>query len=312
VAGHSELRLKAADGTEIFIRDWLVPGARHGVVIMHGLGEHSGRYEDVARFFNELGWSVRAFDHRGHGKSGGPRGDTTDNDAILSDAKRVFDDFAKKVGAPPVLLGHSMGGLFAARFATGGMANLGGLILSSPALKLPLSGVQRFLLRALHALAPGWGAPNGLKTRYLSHDPAVEKAYLADPLVHGKISARLLACMLDAIDFSHAAAPGVAVPTLMVVAGDDRLVDASGSDAFFGRLRKTELNRLHCYDGFYHEIFNETGKSRVLDDMQAWLRQLEALQEQRVLEAAAEAGKPPGGQDTAQDKEQGLQERAPA
>lgn len=308
MAGQNELRLKAADGTEIFVRDWLVPGAKHGVVIMHGLGEHCGRYAHVARFFNELGWSVRAFDHRGHGKSGGPRGDTTDNDAILSDAKRVFDDFAKKIGTPPVLLGHSMGGLFAARFATGGMANLGGLILSSPALRLPLSGAQRFLLKALHSLAPGFGAPNGLKTRYLSHDPAIEKAYLADPLVHGKISARLLTCMLDAIDFSHAAAAGVAVPTLMVVAGDDRLVDASGSDAFFGRLRKTDMNRLHRYDGFYHEIFNETGKSQVLDDVRTWLRQLEALEEQKILEAAAKAGTPP----KEHDKEPGLEERAPA
>lgn len=270
-----EQRLKAADGTELYVRDWLMTGARRGVVIMHGLGEHCGRYAHVARFFNELGWSVRAFDHRGHGRSGGPRGDTPDNDVILSDTKRVFDDFAKKFDSPPVLLGHSMGGLFAARFATGGMAPLGGLILSSPALRLPLSGVQRLLLKGLYAMAPGFGAPNGLKTRYLSHDPAVEQAYLADSMVHGKISARLLTAMQDAIDFSHAAAPALAVPTLMVVAGDDRLVDASGSDAFFARLRKSDMNRLHRYDGYYHEIFNETGKARVFDDMRAWLAQLE-------------------------------------
>ncbi|NEX63839.1 alpha/beta hydrolase [Noviherbaspirillum sp. 17J57-3] len=244
---------------------------------MHGLGEHGGRYAHVARFFNALGWSVRAHDHRGHGRSGGPRGDTPDNDAILSDAKRVFDDFASRLGQAPVLFGHSMGGLFAARYATGGMSPLGGLILSSPALRVRLSGVQRALHGMMQKLAPGFGAPNGVKARYLSHDPAIEKAYRADPLVHGRISARLLTCMLDAIDFSHAAAPTVAVPTLMVVAGDDRLVDAAGSQAFFSRLRKSDMNRLHCYQDFYHEIFNEKGKERVFDDVLAWVRGLEQV-----------------------------------
>ena len=112
--------------------------------------------------------------------------------------------------------------------------------------------------------------PNGLQTRYLSHDPAVEAAYKQDPLVHGKISARLLRGMLDAIEFAQARAPMLDIPTLMLVAGDDRLVDANGSRAFFPKVAP-ELGTLRVYDDLYHEIFNERGAERVFDDTHAWL-----------------------------------------
>lgn len=265
-----ELQLTAADGTALSVRDWDGAGHRRGVLLMHGLGEHGGRYAHVARFFDDCGWAVRSYDHRGHGRSGGARGDTPDNDAILHDAKLVFDDFAQRFEAPPLLLGHSMGGLFAARFACERMSPISGLILSSPALAIPLSGGQKFLLKTLGAIAPGLGVPNGLQTRYLSHDPAIEKAYIDDPLVHAKITPRLLRAMLHAIDVSHRQAATLDVPALLVVAGDDRLVDPAGSDAFFKRL-PAGLGTLHRYPDYYHEIFNEVGAARVFDDMRAWL-----------------------------------------
>lgn len=237
---------------------------------MHGLGEHCGRHAHVARFFNECGWSVRTYDHRGHGLSGGRRGYVPDDEAVLRDAKLVFDDFARRFDTPPLLLGHSMGGLIAARFATAGVSPIGGLILSSPALAIPMTGGQKLLLKTLSALAPGLAVSNGLQTRYLSHDPAVEAAYKKDPLVHGKITPRLLNFMLRAIAFSQAQASVLAVPTLLVVAGDDRLVDASGSDAFLARL-KPGIGTMHRYADYYHEIFNEVGAARVFDDIRAWL-----------------------------------------
>jgi alpha-beta hydrolase superfamily lysophospholipase len=273
VAAPRELQLKAADGTALFVADW---PAEHdtgrGVMIMHGLGEHCGRYAHVARFFNDCGYTVRTYDHRGHGRSAGPRGDTPGNEAILRDAKIVFDDFAKRCATPPLLLGHSMGGLFAARFATGVLSPLGGLILSSPALAIPLSVPQKFLLKTLGAIAPGLAVPNGLQTRYLSHDPAVEAAYVKDPLVHAKITPRLLHSMLAAIAFCHANASGLVTPTLMVVAGDDHLVDASGSAAFHGRL-KPGVAVMHRYDDYYHELFNEVGAAKVFEDVRSWLKE---------------------------------------
>lgn len=286
-----EFQLAAADGTLLYVADSpgdVSPGDaspsnrphanRRGVVLMHGLGEHCGRYPHVVRFFNEGGWSVRCYDHRGHGRSGGARGDQPDSEAILRDAKMVVDDFALQFDTPPLLLGHSMGGLWAARFATAALSPLCGLILSSPALAVPLSGPQKMLLKALGLITPGLAVPNGLQTRYLSHDPAVEVAYNKDPLVHGKITPRLLNGMLSAVEYAQSHASSLAIPTLMIVAGDDHLVDASGSDAFFAGL-KPGIGTMHRYAGYYHEIFNEVNAARVFEDVRSWLqaRQMEGF-----------------------------------
>ncbi len=267
------LRLQVADGTALFVTDSLVEHTgteRRGVVLMHGLGEHSGRYPHVVRFFNEAGWSVRTFDHRGHGRSGGKPGDVPDGEALLRDAKIVIDDFARQLGTAPLLFGHSMGGLFAARFATAAMSPLRGVILSSPALALWISAPQKILLKILSAIAPGLAISNGLETRYLSHDPALVTAYENDTLVHPKISARLLNGMFNAINFSHAHAAALAIPTLVLAAGDDHLVDPAGSKAFFAQL-PPGIGTMHWYQDFYHEIFNELDAQKVFNDLRAWL-----------------------------------------
>jgi len=269
----SQRTLNAADGTALFVTDWLPeqPAGR-GIVLMHGLGEHSGRYQHVAQFFNELGFAVRGYDHRGHGRSGGPRGDVPDNDRMLDDAELVIGDFAKQY-PQPILLGHSMGGLMAARFAVEQRLPLSALILSSPALALPISGPQKLLAKLLAALAPGLAIPNGLQRRYLSHDGKVVEAYEKDPLVHPKISARLLRCMLASIAIADAKAPDFHLPTLMVVAGDDHLVDARGSQRFFDLLPRG-VATLHIYPQLYHELFNELEARQVFDDVRGWLQQI--------------------------------------
>lgn len=280
-----EVSLSATDGTPLFVADWPTgsPAATgEGVLLMHGLGEHSGRYAHVARFFNECGFSVRAYDHRGHGRSGGARGDVPDAETLLQDARIAVDDFAQELSAAPLLLGHSMGGLFAAYYATRALSPLRGLILSSPALRITLSGAQKLLLQLLGAFAPGFGIPNGLESRYLSHRQEVVDAYAADPLVHSKISARLLRAMLEAIEFAQGQASTLKVDTLLLVAGDDHLVDASGSDAFFERLAPG-VGAMHTYTGYYHELFNEAEAGRVFDDLRAWLGGLQARERGEIL-----------------------------
>lgn len=267
----SSHQLTTADGTSLHVSDYLLPisEVRGSIVLLHGLGEHSGRYRQLAQFFNHCGLSVRCYDHRGHGRSEGARGDVRNGDPLLQDAQIVFDNFAAQFRQPPFLFGHSMGGLFAARHALSGRSRLRGLILSSPALALRLSGMQRFLLTAMHTLAPRIGVPNGLQPRYLSHQRAVVEAYLADPLVHNKISARLLMSMLGAVDYCHAHAGELSVPTLMLVAGDDRLVDAEGSERFCAAAPAGMVQLLR-YEGFYHELFNEPDAARPLADVRAW------------------------------------------
>jgi len=265
--------LVAADATKIFVRDWPVEAASAGVVLMHGLGEHCGRYAHVARFFNQQGYAVRSYDHRGHGRSDGRRGDVPAADTLIEDARLVVEDFARERDTPPLLVGHSMGGLYAACYATCGVSPLSGLILSSPALAIRLSGAQRVLLRLLEAMAPGLGIANGLDVRYLSHRQDVIDAYTSDPLVHRKISARLLKSMQAAVEFSQSHAPALKSRTLLLVAGEDRLVDASGSAAFHAKLAPG-VGSLRAYASFYHEIFNEVDAERVFADIRTWLDEL--------------------------------------
>jgi alpha-beta hydrolase superfamily lysophospholipase len=271
----TEFKMHTADGTTLFVRDWPLPNApetRDGVVIMHGLGEHCGRYAHVARFFNALGFAVRTYDHRGHGQSDGAHGDVPDHEALLRDARLVINDFTKQLQAPPILLGHSMGGLFAARFATAGLAPLRGLILSSPALAVRFSGFHSFMLKVASFLCPGIGIPNGTLTRYLSHDEEVLLAYANDALVHPKISTRLLNSMFKAMVYTHDHAPQLSIPVLLLVAEDDHLVEPLGSRRFSARLSPALATSIY-YDGFYHEIFNEPDAERVFDDVRIWLEQ---------------------------------------
>ncbi|AIY39785.1 Lysophospholipase [Collimonas arenae] len=291
-----EQQLSSDDGISLFVTDWpLAPGepVTGSILLMHGLGEHSGRYAHVIRFFNRCGLLVRSYDHRGHGRSGGRRGDIPDDNALLRDAKLVLDDFSQQQGLihpelanhTPLLFGHSMGGLFAARFAVANMAPLRGLILSSPALALYMSGFQHGLLKLMSMLAPGLPAPNGLDVHLLSHDLTVAKAYSRDPLVHNKISPRMLNSMLHAGAFAINHAPTLAIPTLMVIAGADRIINPEGSRRFFAALRP-EIGTLRDYEGMYHEIFNEIGAERVFADVRRWLDGQHMLQSLSATQAA--------------------------
>ena len=148
MASTRESRLTVSDGTELFIRDWIAAGpgehaAQPCIVILHGLGEHCGRYRHIAQFLNSCGFSVRTYDHRGHGQSGGARADIPDALALIHDAEMLINDFSRQCQTAPVLFGHSMGGLFAAHIATAALMPLRGLILSSPALALRLTADRK-------------------------------------------------------------------------------------------------------------------------------------------------------------------------
>lgn len=269
--------IDAADGTRLFCRDWLVPGATAAVQMVHGLGEHGGRYAALAQLFNEAGMSVRICDHRGHGNSGGRQGSLIQADDLLHDLKQSFDDFSRRTQCTPLLFGHSMGGLVAARFATGGYSPVRALVLSSPALALDLSGWQRLLLKVSSAIAPGLALPTALPASRISHDPHQVLAYRRDPLNHGKIAPRMLNFMLDAMHQVARDAAQFTRPVLLQVAGDDAFVAPRGSRAFFDALPGPQKT-LHWYGAAYHEIFNEEVglREQVMHDLRAWLAQLPA------------------------------------
>jgi alpha-beta hydrolase superfamily lysophospholipase len=268
-------------GADLFVRGWPVPDGvprRGAILIVHGLGEHSGRYAQLAGRLAALGLDVRAYDHSGHGESPGVRGGIAHPDALLDDLRETFDALAETGRAAgdrsaPFLLGHSMGGAIAARAATGGWVVPRGLILSSPALRTPPIGrAQAALLAVARRIAPDRGFPNRLPVDRLSHDPAQVEAYRRDGLVHDRISPRLYDFLVDAGAAARRDAAGFMTPTLLVVAGEDRLVDVRGAHEFAAALPEG-VGTLHAYDGLYHELFNERepDRTRVIDDVAAWL-----------------------------------------
>jgi alpha-beta hydrolase superfamily lysophospholipase/RimJ/RimL family protein N-acetyltransferase len=265
------------DGVQLHVRDVDPPAGtprRGSVLIVHGLGEHSGRYAHVAGALAALGLRVRAYDHRGHGRSGGPRGGIPHADALLDDLRLVFDGLAAEAPGepPPFLLGHSMGGTVAARATAGGWVAPRGLILSSPALAAPVSRAQRLLAAVARRTMPDRAVPNGLPVDGLSREPATVAEYRADPDVHDRISTRLFDFIVDAGAATRADAGRIAVPTLLLVAGQDRLVDPAGSREFAAALADG-IGTVHVYEDLFHEVFNEraSDRERVLGDLTAWV-----------------------------------------
>ncbi|MEO6972707.1 MAG: lysophospholipase [Rhodoferax sp.] len=271
----------AGDGENLALYDWPAHTGfrpRGMVLLVHGLGEHMGRYEKLARRLGSWGFEVRGYDQYGHGESGGPRGGLTCGTRLLDDLGDIVDDTRaglnrrKMAGTRLILLGHSLGGLVAARFVSLKLRPVDALVLSSPALDAGLSGVQKFLVATLPKIAPNLRVGNGLDARYLSHDPAVMAAYRADPRVHDRIAARLALFIADAGRATLMEAPRWNVPTLVMWAGQDKLVNPAGSRAFADAAPKQALTS-KCFDGLYHEIFNEQEPEPVFAVLKAWLDQ---------------------------------------
>ena len=266
-----------SDKTELFVREWLLPDTaekRGSILIIHGLGEHSGRYDELADILNEIGLEVCSYDQRGHGKSGGERGSIPYRDVLLDDAKFVFDNFAKDKAETPFLLGHSMGGGIAASLVARKFIEPRGLVMSSPALMAKPTLIQKMQLNIGGFLTPNLAVANNLAIDFLSHDKQMVEDYKKDSLVHNKITPRLAKFVLDEGKSSIATAKNWTTPTLLLVAGDDRLVDADGAKQFYANLPK-EIAEMHFYENLYHEIFNESRKERekVYNDLKNWLLQ---------------------------------------
>ncbi len=268
--------LTARDGTNLVVMDWpLDKGPVRGVVlIVHGLGEHAWRYDALAQQLNSWGFAVRAYDQYGHGESMGQRGALPSADRLLQDLAEVVDESRVRMHdeTPLIVLGHSMGGLVAARFVSLGMRRLEGLVLSSPVLDPGLSAFQKLLLATLPRLAPNLRVGNGLNPDFISHDPQVVARYKADPLVHDRISARLALFIAQGGPATIAHASQWTLPTLLLFAGDDRLVNPAGSRVF-SKAAPAGVVTTHCFETLFHEIFNEAEPAReqVLAHLKAWL-----------------------------------------
>lgn len=248
------------------------PAAGRGIYLLHGLGEHAARHDALAQWLAERGWTVAAHDHRGHGRSAGKRGVVGSASTLIEDAEFRLGQFAEELGAPPVLFGHSLGGLVAAQVALRNRAPLGGMVLSSPAFALRMKGWQHTLLDLTVNWAPNLRLGNGLDVSKLSHEQAVVDAYREDMLIHDRISARLAHAIDRGGKQAIADAPTLQHRTLLMVAGNDHIVDPAGSRRFADAATPGRL-ALRWYDRAYHEIFNESEDiaTAVRADLDAWL-----------------------------------------
>ncbi len=259
--------------------NWPVVHARKAIMIAHGLGEHGGRYEHVARWFNQHGFAVRIYDHYGHGNSPGARGSLLHANMLLDDLRTQYNAFEAELGFKPLLLGHSMGGLVAAAAVTGKWVQPSGLILSSPALRTWLGKPLHALAWALAHTVPRMPMRRKFPNHKLSHDPAVGQAFLLDPLRHARMTPRLAHFLLGTGNRVLTEVHDLVVPTLLLVAGDDELVDPAGSREF-AAAAPPGMVTLHEFPALYHELFNEPEPYRqeVLAALLTWLTTLPAME----------------------------------
>lgn len=261
-------------GSTLFVQSWLPEAPPRSVLVLaHGYAEHLGRYDHFAEAANKQGFAVYALDHWGHGRSDGTRGFVpsfsvfTDGlDALLSHAKTDYPSL------PFGLVGHSMGGLIAAHQLLAHQNAYQAALLSGPAVQpgTPPSALTRLIGRALSSLIPKAGLIQ-LDAQGVSRDPDVVAAYLADPLVYkGKMSARLAAEMLDAMQTLGEAASAIRLPLLVMHGSNDTLAAPEGGRALVDAA-SSAIKEYRLLDGLFHEIFNEPEKDMVINQALAWL-----------------------------------------
>jgi alpha-beta hydrolase superfamily lysophospholipase len=271
---HRDGHFDGAGGVQIYWQAWLPEtGPRACIALSHGASEHSGRYEWTASKLVEAGYAVYALDHRGHGKSDGPRAviDRMDN-AVADVGKLIELAAAEHPGtARAMLLGHSMGGCIALAFATRRQDELSALILSAPVAVLETaSPVQRIAGHVLSVIAPRLGV-FPIDSSTVSRDPAVVAAYDADPLNHhGKLPARTVHELAIEVSRFPESVKSLTLPLLVMVGTGDRLVAPAGSELVYETAPSADKT-IERYDGLYHELVHEPEREQVLADLTGWL-----------------------------------------
>jgi alpha-beta hydrolase superfamily lysophospholipase len=259
----------------LFYRLWVpTTPVRAVLMICHGLGEHSGRYQRLAEFILPHGFAVAALDLPGHGKSAGRRAYIDDFDEHADALRRFHAQLIERFSALPFfLLGHSMGGLVAAGYLPAGQGQLRGAILSGACLKIDgePAGLMRTLLSLLSRCLPRMGVLK-LDSAAISRDPAEVAAYEVDPLVfRGKVPARSLMAMFTAMNRVRQLAAQVTLPMLILHGGQDRLTASQGSRDYQQGLSSAD-SVLTIYSGLFHEIINEPEREQVMQDILDWLQ----------------------------------------
>ena len=271
-----ESKWEGNDGITFFMQGWEPDTDPKALIaLVHGLGEHTGRYTHVGNVMADAGYAMAGFDLRGHGKSGGARGHSSSLNVYMQDIRQFFDRMSQRYSElPHFLYGHSLGALLSLSYAIQYGADLKGVIVTGAALRSPLQE-QRVKIAAaklLGTLLPAMTIQSGLDPATISRDQKVVDAYVSDKLVHYSTSLGFGKAALSAIDLCFARAGEFSLPLLIMHGTADKLTYPSGSEDFARLVGKAGANvTLKLWDGLYHELHNEPEKAEVFKFMTGWL-----------------------------------------
>jgi len=272
---HEEGQFTGVGELSLYFQCWQPEdNIRAVLVIVHGLGEHSGRYMNVVNHLVPLGYAVYGFDHRGHGRSPGPRGFIKNYIEFRGDVRNFLEMVREREGKRPLfLMGHSMGGGIVVNYVLHDPEGFAGVIASAPAVgKLGIQPMLAFAARLMSGVLPKLAMDNGLDLSGISRDEAAVQAYKDDPLVHGKGTPRLGVEMMDNAAWSMANAHEWEPPLLMIHGDADRIVNVDETRAFFAQVKQPD-KELIVYEGGYHESHNDVHYQQVVTDLERWLGQ---------------------------------------
>jgi alpha-beta hydrolase superfamily lysophospholipase len=269
-----EIKVRSADGTMLHGRWWCRPGPQGIVIVSHGYGEHGGSYRRVADALGAaLDLDVVAIDFRGHGKSPGRRGVVRRYDELNCDLHGALDwAFSNIPDVPLFLLGHSNGGQVALRVALERQTVIAGIIVSNPALRvaMPIPPSKLRVGRFLAKYAPWITLKGNIRSDLLTRDPYMQREHREDPLRHARMSAPLFFGMVEGGEMLIARAGEIRLPILLLVGGQDPVVNPAAAREFYDRLGSTDKTLL-IYPKMLHDPLNELGAAQVFDDVVRWL-----------------------------------------
>lgn len=263
----------------IYSHRWHPPSGvtplNRGIYLLHGIGEHAGRYHRFATYLTDLGYEVAAHDHPGHGKSGGKRGVIDNDNALVDVAVEHFNAFAKEIGSSPILFGHSLGGLVATTMVLERNINVSSLMLSAPAYAPFVGPINKMKLKLLEAVAPRFTQQLSYNAELLTSDLQEQEQGRQDPLNHRYKSASIVGWIIRAGRLAINSAGNLNLPTLILIPGADLVVDANQTQIFVDNAPSDKLTA-HYYDNYLHEMLNESPerRERVLADIKSWLAEL--------------------------------------
>jgi acylglycerol lipase len=271
-----ESKFDGNSSINFYVRGWDPTSNRPKALLtlVHGLGEHTGRYLHVGKSMTDAGYALVGFDLRGHGKSGGARGHFPSLSAIMQDIRQFSKFLVQRYpDIPHFLYGHSLGGLLSLAYALQYPAGLNGVIITGAALRSSLQEQKNkiAMVNLLGSLLPNITVPSGLDATTISRDADVVKKYTTDPLVHDKTTLGLGKAALKAIEQCFAHAKDFTLPLLIMHGADDKLTYPSGSKDFAKLAAPGHDVTLKLWDGLYHEIHNEPEKAAVFKLMTEWI-----------------------------------------